>query len=1221
MTKKQLARLVFCGLLSWAGIAEAQQARYTTTANARKEMMEKLQLEVNPSTVRLPQARLAPVSPTPTTPGGGNRTSNLQVVAIGTASNAYTILRTGQNQVVADQKTGTVGWIHRQDVNLFAGGAITTANGIPRFDHANISNLDNWTLNAGPLAPLPYTKAPSSRLRYPIGALHVPQNATSVNDLSLIWMAGITDGSGWGNIAWGSARNIGQLEALGTSVADPKVYFDFLGTDQQNKTLIPNGIVQGKPGEFWAIDLQFVQTSSDGQGNYLNDINVFKGVYNATANTITFQKNFNGVGQTLGADDGLVFDTDAENTTPTILGCNIAFDPSGNNGWIVVITDRRDPARPNDGAVHPVFYRTQDGGTTWTGPFDAYLPSIATIKQYIPEEVNVAGSPDPVKVQPFCFDADLVVDKNGNPHAFVKVATGIAAPFSASNPKYSYYPDAPKQVWDITSYDQGKTFCPILVDSVIVNTASISGSDLNWNNSYVQVSRDDVGEHIFYSWTDNKASTGSTDANPNAYERALRLSDYALTPVRSLTIDDATYSGKIYFPTLAPITLKLGNGDFLMPTVFLDGLKFQNELNTCEFSFMKNRTISATAFVAPQVDLSISATSPASGTVVCFQSEQAISFTVKNEASAAAFGTATVSYSYLSNGQVVRVEQPLQLNGLAPGATVNVNFTTPANISASGTYVISASVDLPGDGNCQNSNRDIVLTNFGGSASELFVESTKNGCGSLTLTTGLDPTLVTVSWTYSKDGGAQQTVNSAELLLDQQGAYSVQVSAVATCGGSQTTLNDNLTVNVYPNPVVTIAEPRYQSCSGNPISLNADDTNNPELTATWLNEAGGVLSTSKAYTIPEPANKASRFVTARLVNTQTQCVTEQEVEVRYWKVTLDSLRLRSYYCGSALISALSNNPSALEFGGQQVCTFKFERKNAAGGYEELQSGNQPSYKTEIDRNDQPTTYRVTITPPNGCAPVSKEYTLQTHGIGRSQFRIVDAATGADPFITQGSNKLLCAEKPFRVLYEGFVEDNDGAKIDGLEAFSWEWSPSSAFSGNNRVLSEADGQPVTSNNQGTAARGSVTAKGAKDLVFTYPNGQPGRKTFRLTVYGSPGGGDSTGNTCRAQQEFVFDVIRTTTDSRCVVSRNEQIATFFAVYPNPSQAEFTVELDLVKSENVMVRVLDITGREVRVETLRPVDNKINHQIRLDQPAGVYFLEVQTATGKLVERIVKY
>jgi hypothetical protein len=127
-------------------------------------------------------------------------------------------------------------------------------------------------------------------------------------------------------------------------------------------------------------------------------------------------------------------------------------------------------------------------------------------------------------------------------------------------------------------------------------------------------------------------------------------------------------------------------------------------------------------------------------------------------------------------------------------------------------------------------------------------------------------------------------------------------------------------------------------------------------------------------------------------------------------------------------------------------------------------------------------------------------------------------------------------------------------------------------------------------------------------------------YKRQVYGSPGGNDSTGNSCRSQQEFVFDVLRNT-DSRCRVNRDEPIATFFAVYPNPSQAEFTVELDLVKSEAVALRVLDITGREVRVETLQPVGNRINHQIRLDQPPGVYFLEVQTATGKLVERIVKY
>ena len=72
----------------------------------------------------------------------------------------------------------------------------------------------------------------------------------------------------------------------------------------------------------------------------------------------------------------------------------------------------------------------------------------------------------------------------------------------------------------------------------------------------------------------------------------------------------------------------------------------------------------------------------------------------------------------------------------------------------------------------------------------------------------------------------------------------------------------------------------------------------------------------------------------------------------------------------------------------------------------------------------------------------------------------------------------------------------------------------------------------------------------------------------------------------------------------------------IFPNPIEDEFTVQLERLPS-NVSLHVLDVRGQILRSQKLTTAKTTIRVA---DLPEGVYFLQVRSATGRFVERLVK-
>lgn len=87
-------------------------------------------------------------------------------------------------------------------------------------------------------------------------------------------------------------------------------------------------------------------------------------------------------------------------------------------------------------------------------------------------------------------------------------------------------------------------------------------------------------------------------------------------------------------------------------------------------------------------------------------------------------------------------------------------------------------------------------------------------------------------------------------------------------------------------------------------------------------------------------------------------------------------------------------------------------------------------------------------------------------------------------------------------------------------------------------------------------------------------------------------------------------------------NEEVASnSFVVYPNPYSDNFTIELTLAKNEVVSIFMTNILG-----ETVRHFEKSLQggvHKNVVDAselPKGIYFITIQTANDKIVQRLIK-
>lgn len=465
----------------------------------------------------------------------------------GTASNIYSIILTESNPIAVDNDLNTMLFIHRNNASQFGGHS-----GQLRYD-ITTNGGTSWTSNVGLLNPTSVNG--TNAARYPSAAIYNPAANTNPNNAYIVYQAPTV------NTTWGGyVSGVRRLNGTGNT--------ENYNQPTLAQAYIPRSIVKGTPGKYWSIDAIWNGTTFTG-------LRVLEGNWNGTTDVVW----------TLNNTITPPFNTGYDGN-PYLSDFNIAFDPSGQNGWVAMLS-HVNTTSPSNFNFHPVFYRTTDGGTTWTGPEQVDIGQFSCVSANILAN-NVAGT---------AFDMDLTVDVNGNPHCMIVACNATTT--------YSVF------------FTQWHAIMDVTLENGVWNTVHIADvykGRGTWGTSpnavsldmECQASRSDDGTKVFFAWVDADSALAIATANQtaNLYTRAYNVSTRRWNQKEERTSCTAD-NGKIYFPKMAPNVYGT-SGTYKMPVAYA-GLGVNDDpLQVASFKFLDSLFVSDADFTIPQCSISVS---------------------------------------------------------------------------------------------------------------------------------------------------------------------------------------------------------------------------------------------------------------------------------------------------------------------------------------------------------------------------------------------------------------------------------------------------------------------------------------------------------------------------------------------------------------------------------------------------------------------------------------
>lgn len=453
----------------------------------------------------------------------------------GSASNMFTQIRNSTNPVVADKNLNTVVFIHRNNAGAYGGNS-----GHLRYD-VSVNGGLTWTNDQGVLNPVN-----SNLARYPNITIHNPTANVNPANAYISYMAATINSvnSTWNGLVSGVRQlsGAGNTENYNQPVLSPQ--------------LIPHSTVKGAPGVYWAIDALF-------NGATITGFAIYKGTWNPGSNDIVWATNYS--------------ITPSFATAGVVGDYNIAFDPTGTYGWFSFLSRLTSGATSNS-VYQPIFYRTIDGGLTWTGPVQVNLDNFSCA-------TNNIVSPNAASTN---FEHDLVVDVNGNPHLLTTICTG--------NNGYSVLYGSWHHMFDITqingvwgAYDIANVQAGRGSWGVSPNIATMDMAP--------QAARSADGSKLFFTWSDNTTYTlGAANQNPNFYGRAYDVVQNKWTPVKDFTSCNPSTDGKILFPHIAPEVLEPAANVYKVAAIYGEFTVPNDPLFPSNFIFLDNVIFAANEF-------------------------------------------------------------------------------------------------------------------------------------------------------------------------------------------------------------------------------------------------------------------------------------------------------------------------------------------------------------------------------------------------------------------------------------------------------------------------------------------------------------------------------------------------------------------------------------------------------------------------------------------------
>lgn len=513
-------------------------------------------------------------------------TSILNSQRIGSAGNLLTVLEGTCNQIDVNESLNLVTFIHRCDPT-----AIPTSN-IAKYAYDVSKNRGNtWTNDIGPITNDNSIDNQTICGRFPQAVIHNNAGNTIADSAYLVYAGTWHDNNTW----CGQMRGSGKIGGTG-NLATYNVAIDPVN----NKRIsIGSGMCKGAPGVFWNVTSDYTGTFTAGADAITSGIIVQKGVWNTTTKKVDWSSTT--IPQTFASFDN----AGAEISAATSL--NIAFDPTGQYGWVAIIGDITSDL---DSTYDPIFWKTTDGGANWSGPISVDLDEVQGVASSL-SPVLINGEPASL-VPSTAFEADLAVDVNGNPHFLTTIGSGSSYSIQAAG--YG--------VWDITFDAAAITGCNWkgihLADINTLRGTFSSDNPAQTMDNRPLISNSQDGSKIFFFWTESDAAFLGTSDNdvPNLFGRAIDVVQNKITPLVNYTEGDSLWGGETsatqggvfggaIFPVVGTTALKNGN-TYNVPLVLtlIDYINFsQGSLGSSEqpaaFYYINNINIQSADFSAP----------------------------------------------------------------------------------------------------------------------------------------------------------------------------------------------------------------------------------------------------------------------------------------------------------------------------------------------------------------------------------------------------------------------------------------------------------------------------------------------------------------------------------------------------------------------------------------------------------------------------------------------
>ncbi|MBW6489917.1 MAG: T9SS type A sorting domain-containing protein [Lentimicrobium sp.] len=468
-------------------------------------------------------------------------TSEVSVINIGGAGNAYGLYNGGRTALWADPNLNTVAFFHRM--------LIPPGSGYISYD-LSVDGGNTWTVNNQLYDP---SIAPGANARYPQGVILNPTGNTTPTNAFGVSVNPILDGSNGTSGSWGG---------LGTA----SIKLDGTGVTQESwpttppfRNNVPDAMALNPvTGDVFVVEGSLI----GGLGNqYVDTLIITRGVWNGTAMDYTQSLLFAPV---------LSFGT-------SIADSKIAFAPDGMIGYILTLSDNGQDPFLAGSAFYPILYKTEDGGVTWdenpitvitSGPDG--LPGIVYGLMDDDQWLEFWGDPVPDRDEiayTTAFFADFAVDMFGNP--VINVVIGVSGIHSSNGTPYSILSAGGFIAsYNIFSQDGGQTWLAQKLGNNLKTFRGTWGTDPNDitedNRSQLTTTYD--GSKMFFSWLDTDFDAQEDNQQPDIFCVGWDIETNSYTDIVNVTfLSDAWLAA--YMATASFYAFESGS-DYIIPFVY-----------------------------------------------------------------------------------------------------------------------------------------------------------------------------------------------------------------------------------------------------------------------------------------------------------------------------------------------------------------------------------------------------------------------------------------------------------------------------------------------------------------------------------------------------------------------------------------------------------------------------------------------------------------------------